>query len=147
MPNNKNETVKKEKIVDESKLLDYEIYEGVVDVFVEQDEGRESASITVTMINWDLGDYALVVSEHGEYKLVSKEYVAYSYDAQSIPFQVFLESAKPYDWLEEINAIALTPDQMREILYAHGYVVKRDINLAELAKNLLVRGKIPVLRR
>lgn len=141
MPN-----TRKEKIVDEEELLNYDIYEGVVEVPVPQDEGREDISITVTMVNWDLGEYALVVSEHGEYKLLPKEYVAHSYSAQSIPFQVFLEGAKPYDWTEEINAIALTPDQMRHILYTHGYVGKQALSLAELAKNTLFRGKLPVIK-
>lgn len=142
MPNNK-----KEKIVEDEELLEFDIYEKVIEVPVPQDEGREDVSITVTVVNWDLGEYALVVSEHGEYKLLAKEHVAHSYNAQSIPFQVFLAGAKPYDWTDEINAVALTPDEMRHILYTHGYVGKRELSLAELTKNTLFRGKIPVIRR
>jgi len=121
--------------------------EPVEKIVMVQDEGRDPASVTVTVINWDLGELALVRSESGEHRLLPKEFLAHSYGAQLIPFQTFITGIKPYDWNDEINAVALTPDEMREILYAQGYVVKQNINLAELAKNTLVRGKIPVTRR
>lgn len=136
------------KIIEEQEdeFLDYDIYEKVVDVAVVQDEGREDALVTVTVVNWDLGDSAIVRSESGEYKIVSKEFLAHSYSAQSIQFRHFLNGIEPYDWYDEINAVALTPDQMREILYAQGYVVKQELRLAELTKNTLFRGKIPVIK-
>lgn len=130
----------------EDESMDFEIYEKVIDVSIPQDEGREESPITVTIVNWDLGDLACVKSEAGEFRLVNKEHLAHSYYAQSLPFHVFLSAIKPYDWLDEINAVALTPDQMREILYAQGYVVKQNLSLAELTKNTLFRGKIPVIK-
>lgn len=112
-----------------------------------QDEGREPASVTVTVVNWDLGELALVRAESGEHRMLPKEFLAHSYGAQLMPFQTFITGIKPYDWADEINTLALTPDEMRDILYAQGYVVKQSISLAELTKNTLVRGKIPVMRR
>lgn len=106
------------------------------------------SAIEVEVINWDLGDSALVKGlVSGQFRIISKEHLKHAYGAQSIPFHYFRDGIVPYDWQDEINALALTPDMMREILYAQGFVAQQELNLAELTKKLLVRGKAPVMRR
>lgn len=95
------------------------------------------------------GDKYAVIDDSGQAYLLPKDQLRYSMKKQWISKSYLTNADKPYNMDEEINSLAVTPQQLRVALWESGIVTQEDINalpIRELVGRLLQRGVLPIIK-
>jgi hypothetical protein len=78
--------------------------------------------------------------------LVGAEHLLYDMGDQTLGKDVLLSSERPYAWDNEIQALAVSPAQIRLALHFTGHLVQEEMNFKKLVVSLLTMGVVPVLK-
>jgi hypothetical protein len=101
---------------------------------------------TVELLNMDdfRGRYLVVDLKTKQSYLVPKEHLKFTSGPQEVAQSVLDVADRPYDWDDEIEALALTKDEIRLGLHYAGLIEPASLNFKEFVSRLLRSGKFPI---
>lgn len=101
---------------------------------------------SVRLLNMDVyqGRYLVVDEQTSEAYLVPKEHLTYTSGSQEVAKSILDVADRPYDWTPEIQALALTVDEMRLGLWFAGLVEPASLDFKEFVAQLLRSGKLAI---
>jgi len=106
-------------------------------------------TVTVKAVNLEVRHGRMLVydvSSTASAWLVPVEHLQLTTKEQLVPQKVLDTCERAYSWDNELQAIAVSLDEVRLGLYYLGYYEKQDINVRQVVGGLLRVGKFPVVK-